>query len=159
MRVKILLKITFLLLRFSGHHELSIYPKKELPFFILFTAALCSFTAMLALLTHQFPEPMANAAKTVSSNILNVECNEPVDATLQHKTKKQGWFYSREYVIFYTTTCRFSKDNAKSNMNAKAHGKDWTQLPVLDFPMCHWSSRLLDLRAPSLLGSLSKVVF
>ena len=73
---KILLKITFLLLCFSGHHELSIYPKKELPFFILFTAALCSFTAMLALLTHQFPEPMANAAKTVSSNIQNIECNE-----------------------------------------------------------------------------------
>lgn len=50
-----------------SHHELSIYPKKELPFFILFTAALCSFTAMLALLTHQFPEPMANAAKTFLS--------------------------------------------------------------------------------------------
>ncbi|XP_068701743.1 protein ST7 homolog [Montipora foliosa] len=50
-----------------GHHELSIYPKKELPFFILFTAALCSFTAMLALLTYQFPEPMANAAKTFLS--------------------------------------------------------------------------------------------
>ncbi|KAL9973256.1 hypothetical protein ACROYT_G019684 [Oculina patagonica] len=50
-----------------SHHELSIYPKKELPFFILFTAALCSFTAMLALLTHQFPEPMANAAKTCLS--------------------------------------------------------------------------------------------
>ena len=59
----------FLLL---GHHELSIYPKKELPFFILFTAALCSFTAMLALLTHQFPEPMANAAKTVSDRPISM---------------------------------------------------------------------------------------
>ncbi|KAK3699915.1 hypothetical protein QZH41_016588, partial [Actinostola sp. cb2023] len=47
-----------------GHHVLSVYPKKELPFFILFTAGLCSFTAVLALLTHQFPEPMANLART-----------------------------------------------------------------------------------------------
>uniref|UniRef100_A0A6P8IUU7 Protein ST7 homolog n=1 Tax=Actinia tenebrosa TaxID=6105 RepID=A0A6P8IUU7_ACTTE len=47
-----------------SHHVLSVYPKKELPFFILFTAGLCSFTAILALLTHQFPEPMANLART-----------------------------------------------------------------------------------------------
>ena len=44
---------------------MSVYPKKELPFFILFTAGLCSFTALLALLTHQYPEPMAIIAKTV----------------------------------------------------------------------------------------------
>lgn len=43
-------------------HEISIYPKKELPFFIVFTAGLCSLTAMIALLTHQYPEPMSNAA-------------------------------------------------------------------------------------------------
>lgn len=42
------------------------YPKKELPFFIVFTAGLCSFTALLALLTHQYPEPMGALAKTVS---------------------------------------------------------------------------------------------
>lgn len=48
-------------------HEVSVYPKKELPFFILFTAGLCSFTAMLALLTHQFPELMGVFAKAVSS--------------------------------------------------------------------------------------------
>ncbi|KAK3103171.1 hypothetical protein FSP39_016989 [Pinctada imbricata] len=46
-------------------HEVSVYPKKELPFFILFTAGLCSFTALLALLTHQYPEPMGVVAKTV----------------------------------------------------------------------------------------------
>ncbi|XP_077986656.1 suppressor of tumorigenicity 7 protein homolog isoform X2 [Glandiceps talaboti] len=50
-------------------HELSVYPKKELPFFILFTAGLCSFTALLALLTHQFPEPMGLIAKTFLSTI------------------------------------------------------------------------------------------
>ncbi|OWF55732.1 suppressor of tumorigenicity 7 protein homolog isoform X4 [Mizuhopecten yessoensis] len=47
------------------YHEVSVYPKKELPFFILFTAGLCSFTALLALLTHQYPEPMGVIAKTV----------------------------------------------------------------------------------------------
>ncbi|XP_030076229.1 suppressor of tumorigenicity 7 protein-like isoform X1 [Microcaecilia unicolor] len=44
-------------------HEVSVYPKKELPFFIHFTAGLCSFTAMLALLTHQFPELMGVVVK------------------------------------------------------------------------------------------------
>lgn len=46
-------------------HEVSVYPKKELPFFILFTAGLCSFTALLALLTHQYPESMGVMAKMV----------------------------------------------------------------------------------------------
>jgi len=46
-------------------HEVSVYPKKELPFFILFTGALCSCTAILALLTHQYPEPMGIVAKTI----------------------------------------------------------------------------------------------
>lgn len=39
-----------------SYHEVSIFPKKDLPFFILFTAGLCSGTATLALLTHQYPE-------------------------------------------------------------------------------------------------------
>uniref|UniRef100_A0A671KCN6 Suppressor of tumorigenicity 7 protein-like n=1 Tax=Sinocyclocheilus anshuiensis TaxID=1608454 RepID=A0A671KCN6_9TELE len=46
-------------------HEVSVYPKKELPFFILFTAGLCSFCAMLAMLTHQFPELMGVFVKAV----------------------------------------------------------------------------------------------
>lgn len=50
-------------------HEVSIYPKKELPFFILFTAGLCSFTALLALLTHQYPEPMGYIAQSILSCI------------------------------------------------------------------------------------------
>ncbi|XP_069933966.1 suppressor of tumorigenicity 7 protein-like isoform X11 [Oryctolagus cuniculus] len=47
-------------------HHVSVYPKKELPFFIHFTAGLCSSTAMIALLTHQFPEIMGIFAKAVS---------------------------------------------------------------------------------------------
>lgn len=50
-------------------HEVSVYPKKELPFFILFTAGLCSFTALLALLTHQYPEPMGVFAKAMLSGV------------------------------------------------------------------------------------------
>lgn len=46
-------------------HEVSVYPKKELPFFIIFTAGLCSFTALLALLTHQYPELMGTFAKAL----------------------------------------------------------------------------------------------
>ena len=53
-------------------HDVSVYPKKELPFFILFTAGLCSFTALLALLTHQYPEPMGVIAKTVSDQTTDV---------------------------------------------------------------------------------------
>ena len=37
-------------------HVVSVYPKKDLPFFIVFTAALFMVTAMLAVLTHQYPE-------------------------------------------------------------------------------------------------------
>lgn len=48
-------------------HEVSVYPKKDLPFFILFTAGLCSFTALLAVLTHQYPEPMGTLARVVIS--------------------------------------------------------------------------------------------
>jgi len=46
-------------------HEVSVYPKKELPFFILFTAALCSITALLALLTHQYPDTMGVIARSM----------------------------------------------------------------------------------------------
>lgn len=46
-------------------HDVSVFPKKELPFFILFTAGLCSCTALLALLTHYSPENMMTLAQTL----------------------------------------------------------------------------------------------
>ncbi|XP_065843954.1 protein ST7 homolog [Oscarella lobularis] len=49
-----------------AHHKVSVYPKKELPFFILFTGFLCTFTAALALTTHQYPELMARVARVVT---------------------------------------------------------------------------------------------
>ncbi|XP_040500008.1 suppressor of tumorigenicity 7 protein isoform X2 [Ursus americanus] len=57
-------------------HEVSVYPKKELPFFILFTAGLCSFTAMLALLTHQFPELMGVFAKAMIDIFCSAELRD-----------------------------------------------------------------------------------
>ena len=64
----------------SDFHEVSVYPKKELPFFILFTAGLCSFTALLALLTHQYPEPMVAIVKMVSSVywLLHTNCTSKI---------------------------------------------------------------------------------
>lgn len=46
-------------------HQVSVYPQKELPFFFLLAAALCSLSAMLALLTYQFPDEMGFGANTV----------------------------------------------------------------------------------------------
>ena len=61
----------------TAFHEVSVYPKKELPFFILFTAGLCTFTALLALLTHQFPEPMGVIAKAVSVQPVSGPTSQP----------------------------------------------------------------------------------
>ena len=43
---------------------------KEIPFFILFTAALCSTSAALALLTYRFPDQMGYAANMVCEKFL-----------------------------------------------------------------------------------------
>jgi hypothetical protein len=43
----------------------SVFPKKELPFFILFTAGLCSGTATLALLTHQYPDYTTHVVRLI----------------------------------------------------------------------------------------------
>ncbi|XP_032658338.2 suppressor of tumorigenicity 7 protein-like isoform X2 [Chelonoidis abingdonii] len=52
-------------------HDVSVYPQKELPFFIHFTAGLCSFSAMLAVLTHQFPELMVIFTKAFFGMLLS----------------------------------------------------------------------------------------
>merc|ERR1719346_619721 len=56
---------TFRLLPYPLEKGHLFYPNKELPFFILFTAGLCSFTALLALLTHQYPDSMGVVARTL----------------------------------------------------------------------------------------------
>uniref|UniRef100_A0A914UR84 Protein ST7 homolog n=1 Tax=Plectus sambesii TaxID=2011161 RepID=A0A914UR84_9BILA len=45
-------------------HDLSVYPKKDLPFITLFTAGLCSGTAILAILTHQYPKAATAVIQT-----------------------------------------------------------------------------------------------
>ena len=68
--------------------QVSVYPKKELPFFILFTAGLCSFTALLALLTHQYPDSMGVRGKLFHSyvglifNLLSGDCQDYSDVGL-----------------------------------------------------------------------------
>lgn len=52
-------------------HEVSVYPKRELPFFIHFTAGLCSITAVLALLTHQYPDTMGIIARSLLAGLSN----------------------------------------------------------------------------------------
>uniref|UniRef100_A0A8C4LG25 Suppressor of tumorigenicity 7 protein-like n=1 Tax=Equus asinus TaxID=9793 RepID=A0A8C4LG25_EQUAS len=64
-------------------HHVSVYPKKELPFFIHFTAGLCSSTAMIALLTHQFPEIMGVFAKAV----LALWCLQPTSSVFEESTQ------------------------------------------------------------------------
>ncbi|XP_032010875.1 suppressor of tumorigenicity 7 protein-like isoform X2 [Hylobates moloch] len=54
-------------------HHVSVYPKKELPLFIHFTAGFCSSTAVIAILTHQFPEIVGIFAKAV----LGLWCPQP----------------------------------------------------------------------------------
>lgn len=86
---------------FSAFHEVSVYPQKELPFFIHFTAGLCSFSAMLALLTHQFPELMVVFAKAVSMvSVITVLTTFPT--SLSFKNQRRCFSYSRCLLCFVT---------------------------------------------------------
>lgn len=92
----------FFCLFLPAFHEVSVYPKKELPFFILFTAGLCSFCAMLAMLTHQFPELMGVFVKAVS-------------ICTPHQTQKCFFFFlafllSLFALIIYLFFCLEEKD-------------------------------------------------
>ena len=52
----------------------------------------------------------------------------------------------------FTDTCSigwFSNRTGTSFDDGKAHRKDLTWLPVPNLPLCHWSSQLFHLRAPS----------
>ena len=45
--------------------------------------------------------------------------------------------------------CPFSIRTGTSVDDGKAHGMDKTRLPVPNLQLCHWSSHLFNLRAPS----------
>ena len=79
------------LLPAKGIHDVSVYPKKELPFFIIFTAGLCSCTALLALLTHLYPESMVEALvllyRIISIPIIYTA--EKIEAMIPHTAMHQ----------------------------------------------------------------------
>lgn len=47
------------------YHEISVFPKKDLPFFIRLTASLCTITAAIVFLTYQYPELMVYIVRSV----------------------------------------------------------------------------------------------
>ena len=66
-------------------------------------------------------------------------------------TTQSDFVFKNEFIIessYKASIGRFSKDNTKSNENAKERRKDWIRLPVFNLPLCTWSIRFLDLHAP-----------
>lgn len=51
---------------YVAYHKVSVFPKKDLPFFIHFTAGLSSFSALLALLIYLQPQFTGNLIYIVS---------------------------------------------------------------------------------------------
>lgn len=47
-------------------HYVSVYPKKEWPLYIVIVACVCTITALIAVLTHQYPDSMIFCAKTTA---------------------------------------------------------------------------------------------
>ena len=59
--------------------------------------------------------------------------------------------FKKNSVLPFTTLILicFSNRTGTSVDDGKSRVKDETRLPVLNLPLCHWSSQLFDLRAPS----------
>ena len=53
--------------------------------------------------------------------------------------------------VFIFPDCMYRSSNIQ--WERKARGKAWMRLPVFNLPLCHWSSRFLDLRALLTLSS------
>lgn len=54
------------------HHELSVFPQQETPFFMVFTGVLCFSFMSLTVVAYHFPSAMTQYAKTVTSLFLSV---------------------------------------------------------------------------------------
>ncbi|ESN94641.1 hypothetical protein HELRODRAFT_95795 [Helobdella robusta] len=50
-------------------HDLSIYPKKDLPFYILFTGGFCSVSVLMALLTLQYPDSTTHYTRMIYNGV------------------------------------------------------------------------------------------
>ncbi|EJW73837.1 hypothetical protein WUBG_15254 [Wuchereria bancrofti] len=74
-------------------HEVSVYPKRDLPFFTVLTALLFFITIVLAIVTHQFPkefiQPLSSIANVflgfidtiyslVPDNVINLLASKPI---------------------------------------------------------------------------------
>ena len=55
-----------------AHHELSIFPQKDTPFFMVFTGVLCFSFMTLTVVAYHFPKAMTQYAKTVTTVFLMV---------------------------------------------------------------------------------------
>lgn len=54
------------------HHELSIFPQKDTPFFMVFTGVLCFSFMTLTVVAYHFPKAMTQYAKTVTTVFLMI---------------------------------------------------------------------------------------
>ena len=55
-----------------SHHELSVFPQKDTPFFMVFTGILCFSFMTLTVVSYHFPKVMTQYAKTVTTLFLMV---------------------------------------------------------------------------------------
>lgn len=55
-----------------AHHEISVYPQRETPFFMVFTGVLCFSFMTLTVVAYHFPRAMTQYAKTVTTVFLVV---------------------------------------------------------------------------------------
>lgn len=56
----------------AAHHTISVYPRQEVPFFMVFSGILCFSFMTLTVVAYHFPTVMTQYAKTVSDLVLYV---------------------------------------------------------------------------------------
>lgn len=54
----------------TAHHTISVYPRQEVPFFMVFSGILCFSFMTLTVVAYHFPTVMTQYAKTVSTTLL-----------------------------------------------------------------------------------------
>ncbi|XP_048670482.1 suppressor of tumorigenicity 7 protein-like isoform X3 [Marmota marmota marmota] len=106
-------------------HHVSVYPKKELPFFIHFTAGLCSSTAMIALLTHQFPEIMGVFAKAELSGCCQPGWAPGVQPRREAEPRRTHWsLHDAAPRSLFPGTPHLLADGPGYQTNATGRGRD-----------------------------------
>jgi len=91
-------------LAFIEWHDLSVFPKKDLPFFIRFTASLCTMTALMVFITYQYPELMLYLVRSVSH----------LSPTIDHNASEHFWQllnYIHDCLSYLTEKLQLLKPN------------------------------------------------